>query len=342
MSDALYEQYKDALRRGHVAALHGQLEVALSAYEEAADIAPERALPHASRGMVLARLERREDALAAFDAALARSPSDQVALAGRAEVLEALGRRGDAAVAYDRLAAASEHAGRLVAALDAARRALEAAESRGRRELVRELSARITGSPLDEAAQSALAQALHVLETDPRYVPAGVAPESEAAPEGEAGPEAVPTSDAEPQLASQPAPEPEPEPEPEVDLAALAGQADEALDAGDRERGVETLLRLARAHRRAGRSNAALDVCYLALSIAPDDPDLHLELVTLYDERGWTVAADEKIALLGRLVELAVDPDAIDRVAAANDRRAATRTHGIAVAAAVPGDTART
>ena len=36
MSDALYERYKDALRRGHVAALRGRLDEALAAYREAA------------------------------------------------------------------------------------------------------------------------------------------------------------------------------------------------------------------------------------------------------------------------------------------------------------------
>ena len=37
MSEALYEQYKDALRRGHVAALRGQLDAAAAAYREAAE-----------------------------------------------------------------------------------------------------------------------------------------------------------------------------------------------------------------------------------------------------------------------------------------------------------------
>ncbi|HET7728141.1 MAG TPA: hypothetical protein VFK54_12540 [Candidatus Limnocylindrales bacterium] len=330
MSDALYEQYKDALRRGHVAALHGQLEAALAAYEEAAGIAPERALPHASRGTVLARLGRREEALAAFDAALSRSSGDEVALAGRAEVLELLGRRGDAAATYDRLAAASERAGRLVAALDAARRALEAAESRGRRELVRELSQRIGGSPLDEAARDALTRALQVLEADPRQVPA--APEPEAEAETPVAPETG--------APAEPLAEPEPEPDPGEAVAVLAARADEALETGDRALGAATLLDVARAHRRAGRSNAALDACYLALSVAPDDPDVHLELVALYDERGWTAVADEKVALLGRLVELDADPEATERVATATAGRGAATTAATAAPATVPLDTA--
>ena len=38
---SLYERYKDALRRGHVAALRGRNEAAVDAYGEAAEIAPD-------------------------------------------------------------------------------------------------------------------------------------------------------------------------------------------------------------------------------------------------------------------------------------------------------------
>ena len=51
--EALYERYKDALRRGHVASLRGRLEEALAAYAEAASIAPERSTPHTSAGTAL-------------------------------------------------------------------------------------------------------------------------------------------------------------------------------------------------------------------------------------------------------------------------------------------------
>ena len=50
MSELLYEQYKDALRRGHVAALRGRLDVAAAAYREASTIAPDRALPYVGPG----------------------------------------------------------------------------------------------------------------------------------------------------------------------------------------------------------------------------------------------------------------------------------------------------
>jgi len=53
-SGSLYERYKDALRRGHVAALRGRHDAAVDAYGEAAEIAPDRALPHTSIGGILA------------------------------------------------------------------------------------------------------------------------------------------------------------------------------------------------------------------------------------------------------------------------------------------------
>jgi len=78
---------------------------------------------------------------------------------------------------------------------------------------------------------------------------------------------------------------------------------------------------LAAAHRRDGQIDAALDACYLALSIDPDDAGLHLALVELYDERGWAVLAADKLDLLAELAELDGDAEAIARIVAArNDR----------------------
>ncbi len=88
MARPLFEQYKDALRRGHVALLEGELDEALAAYHQAASLVPDRPLPHASIGTVLGRLGRRNEALEAFDRALAISPSDEAALQARAALLE--------------------------------------------------------------------------------------------------------------------------------------------------------------------------------------------------------------------------------------------------------------
>ena len=102
--EALYDRYKDALKRGHVASLKGRLDEALDAYAEASRIAPERATPHTSAGTALLRRKRAADALRYFEAALTLAPRDETALVGRAQSLAALDRRREAAEAYDKLA----------------------------------------------------------------------------------------------------------------------------------------------------------------------------------------------------------------------------------------------
>ena len=88
MARPLFEQYKEALRRGHVALLEGELEGALAAYREAADLVPDRPLPYASMGTVLGRMGRRHDAIEAFDRALAIAPDDDATLQARATMVD--------------------------------------------------------------------------------------------------------------------------------------------------------------------------------------------------------------------------------------------------------------
>ena len=76
MSQSVYETYKDALRRGHVAALRSRFDVAIAAYVEAAAIAPDRPLPHASIGGILLRTGKAAEAADAYDRALALGPRD--------------------------------------------------------------------------------------------------------------------------------------------------------------------------------------------------------------------------------------------------------------------------
>jgi hypothetical protein len=121
-----------------------------------------------------------------------------------------------------------------------------------------------------------------------------------------------------PKPAQEPEPvEPEPEPEREpiqepIGLGiALGAAAEAALFAGDLTAAHDGLLAAARAHRRAGRLSAAVDACYLAIGLAPSDPDLHLLLTELYLDRGWRGQAVDKLLLLGRLADL--DDDAVVR-----------------------------
>lgn len=307
MSDALYERYKDALRRGHVAALRDRLDEAAAAYREAADIAPERALPHVSLGSVLVRLRRPDEALATYAIALDRAPRDEGAQAGRAETLAALGRAVDAADALDRLAEQQEAEGKLAEALSTARRALELAESRPRRRHVDGLTARLGGK-----AGSATAGP----ETDaPVKAKAAERATTAPPPPAPAAPQPEPAAVAQPEPTPEPAQPPEPAPPPPpADGATLSADAEDRLDAGDPERARDQLLAAAAAHRAAGALDAALDACYLALGLAPADPELHLALAELYLDRGWRGPAADKILLLGRLVDFERDGSIRERV----------------------------
>ncbi len=275
-SSSLYERYKEALRRGHVAVLRERFDAAIDAYGEAASIAPDRALPHTAIGGVLVSMTRLTDALTAYDRAVALAPRDEAALRGRADVLASLGRRAEAAEALDEVAAVLDEAGRLPDAADAARRALELAESRERRRNLESIAARLRDASDDGAADEALSRLAPVLE-----------PRVDALP-----------------------------PEPPPDGIALGSAAEAALAAGDTDAARDGLVAAARAHRAAGRSTAAIDACNLALAVAPADIDLHLLLAELYIDRGWRAPAIDKLVLLGRLAELVDDPDARTRLCA--------------------------
>ncbi len=347
---SLYERYKDALRRGHVAALRGRNEAAVDAYGEAASIAPDRALPHASIGGILVRMSRLEEAVAAFDRAIALAPRDEAALRGLADVQVRTGHRTEAAGTLDRLAETLDAAGRLADATDSARRALELAESRDRRRQVEAFAVRLRAdSTGDEAGQRALDQALRLLDPVPpatapatdggevtaEHVADGDAPELETGAEpnaaAEPGPAAMVVGEAGADLSEAgmdgPAAGPEPELEPIAEPIglgiALGAAAEAALGAGDLVAAHDGLLAAARAHRRAGRLSAAVDACYLAIGLAPADPDLHLLLVELYLDQGWLGQAIEKLLLLGRLADL-------DAAAAVRERLCAIVTERLA------------
>ncbi len=135
MTDSLFEQYKAALRRGHLAALAGDLEAALDAYRAAARLVPERSLPVASQGTVLHRLDRWPEAAEAFDLALRMSPDDEAALRARATARAERGLRSGAAADYERLAFVLDVKSRSAEAADAARRAADLDPSMSRETL---------------------------------------------------------------------------------------------------------------------------------------------------------------------------------------------------------------
>jgi tetratricopeptide (TPR) repeat protein len=290
MSASLYEEYKEALRRGHVATMRGRLDVALAAYREASRIAPDRALPYAGVGGVLAKLGRMEEALAAYRIALDRAPDDEGALRGRADVLASDGRPAEAAASLDHLAEVLERADRLADACDVARRALELAESRGRRRQVQALVARLRERSGDPSVAEALERAMSVLEVDPVAVPAGppvVGDAAAPAPEAEAPPP--------PRLVPPP------------DPIALSRAFEAAIDSGNLAEARKQAVASASAYRAAGQFQASIDACYEALAIAPSDPGIHFALAQTYLDRGWRALAADKLLLIGRLAQLTGD-----------------------------------
>ncbi len=103
----------------------------------------------------------------------------------------------------------------------------------------------------------------------------------------------------------------------DLDLDELARTLDRALETPADGVSLDSLLDLASGYRRDGRDDAALDTCYVALAVAPDDVALHLALVELYMERGWSTLAVEKLDLLDRIAALDGDAHASALVAGA-------------------------
>jgi tetratricopeptide (TPR) repeat protein len=306
MTDSLYEGYKDALRRGHVATARGRLETAVGAYREAARLAPDRSLAYVGLGTALARLERVDEALAAFRAALDRAPDDEKALLGRADLLASTDRPAEAAAALDRLAEVLERGDRLADACDAARRALELAESRGRRRLVEALVTRLSTASEDPAAASALERARRIID-----VHAVATPVTSSDP----GVAATPADDAQPLgtvIDSDPAPGSDRLAT--VDPLRHRRAFEAAIDAGNIEAARREAVAAANAHRAVGAFNASIDACYEALAVAPGDPAIHFALTQLYLDRGWRTLAADKLVLIGRLAEMSGDRATLARL----------------------------
>ena len=109
---------------------------------------------------------------------------------------------------------------------------------------------------------------------------------------------------------------------PDADPLVLEDEVEVALSAADFNLARERLLDLAAYHRREDRFDAALEACYQALSVDPDSISLHLALVELYDARGLTALAEEKLHLMAGLAELDGDADAAGRIALTRSSRA--------------------
>ena len=350
MRGSLFEDYKAALRRGHTAALAGQLDIALQAYAAAAQLVPERALPHASQGTVLHRLDRWAEAAAAFDLALRLAPDDEAALRARGGAREERGLRSGAAADFERLAFVLDVGGRSAEAADAARRAADlepsaarsalatrlADEAARRRDLIPAAARPGTGvapadmtrphDALDEGSIDISNADRAALAFDPD-ARAAVDAAEEAFPgiTEERFRQAVDAIDAASPLAEDvadgdadatwppidlPSPPPPPIEGPPPDPEELVAQAVAAMDAGDADASRDLLLTAVMVHRQAGRLDAALELSLQLLAIAPGDPRVHLAIANLQLDRGWVGVATEKLELLVRLTSLTGDTQA--------------------------------
>ncbi len=281
MSDALYERYKDALQRGHVAAGRGRDAAALEAYSEAAKLAPDRALPLIGLAGALRRLGKPAEAITTYDLALDRAPDDETALRARAELAAEVGDRVGAAEHHDRLAVVLDARDRLADAADATRLALGAAESRTRRTALRRYADRLEAAGSDPAVVAALERARAAL----------LEPVDPDAP-------------------------PDVPPPPPLDPVAALDDLTAAVEVGDAAVATDLALRIAALQRGADRPAAALDACYLALAVAPADPGLHLTLADLYLDQGWRPLAVDKLDRLAQLAGLTNDETTRERVCA--------------------------
>jgi tetratricopeptide (TPR) repeat protein len=303
MTAERFDRYRDALRKGHVAALRDRHGEAIDAYEEAAELAPERALPHASIGRILVKLNRPNEALAAFGRALDRAPADETALAGRGEVLVALDRRVEAAESFVRLAEAQAAAGRLAEATDAARQALELAESRPGRSFLERMVDQLRAEDGDTAAAAAISRAMLILEPP-------TPPEPEALDAAAAQDRADASAEPEPRAADAAADVPvEPDEPPQTPPEHLLDEAESLAAAGRSGEARERYLAAASAYREERRLDAAVDACLTVLRFDPADPAVHLLLADLYLDHGWQPAAAAKLDLLRRLATLTGDSE---------------------------------
>ena len=298
MSDALYERYKDALRRGHVAAPRGRQDAALAAYGEAAKLAPDRSLPLVGIGNVLAGIGKHTEAAGRVRCGPGARAGRRGGPARSRRSLVATGDRVRAAETLDRLAAALDADGRTSEALDVARRALELAESRSRRAGVKAMVARVSqsGTSSDPGVGETLSRALGILEDRvlgrSRHE-AGAADLAEPASE----PLEAEVTEAAPEEPAEPEPflEPEPPPPPPFDPVAATAAVEIAAAGGDAVATRELALAAATGLRGAGQLHAAIDVCYQALATSPADPGLHLTLAELYLDLGWRTTAADKL-----------------------------------------------
>ncbi|HEY2915905.1 MAG TPA: hypothetical protein VGI98_01700 [Candidatus Limnocylindrales bacterium] len=339
MARPLFEQYKDALRRGHVALLNDELDAALTAYREAATLVPDRPLPFASIAGVLDRLGRADEAVVAYDQAAALTPDDPAIAEARAAAaavaeqaraaqpdvppqpdvpaqpdlppqpdLPAPAGATPEATAHGSEAPPDAPPAKAAAAVDPAvaeRRAAElAAAADAEAAALDAMRAALEPRAEDAAAEPASEPAADVPS------PPAAAAEPEPSFYVDRAPDVVMDAERNWPAIDLPSPPPTPLVGPPPDSATIQAEADALVDSGDMAGARDLLLLAIAVHRDAGRLDAALDACLQLLAVAPGDPSVHLAIANLQLDRGWRPVATEKIELLLRLTSLSGDSQA--------------------------------
>ena len=276
-----YERYKEALRRGHVAALRGRLDDRVDAYREAAAIAPDRALPHRPRRRPGPAGPARRGAGGLRAGARPCADATRRALRGRADApAAAAGGRRPRTRSIGWPASSSAPAACPTPATPPAARSSSPSRASGAG------TSRPSPSGCARSAGDAAARRARPRSSRPR------------------APRSRPTAPAADPSADPRRTEPT---EPDRARAAAGARARRRtrrpgapprtpLDAGD-----PSTRRARRCWPRprpsaAGQLHAAIDACYLALAVAPGRPDLHLMLAELYLDRGWRDAGRREAA----------------------------------------------
>jgi tetratricopeptide (TPR) repeat protein len=224
MSEPVFERYKEALKKGHVAMFKGKPKDALVHYQEAAKLVGHRPLAYVNMGSVLLQMGRAHEAVAAYDEALIRAPDELQALNGKASALLAAGRRAEA-----------EEVLRHVAELE-----------------------------VEERHRAAEADA------DARLAAWSGGPER------------------------------------------LMVAAEQAEQAGKAAAAIEAYVGASSGYVERDQLDAALDSCERALALSLGAPSVHLQMVRIYFQRGWTELAVERLVLLDRLLAFENDAGSLD------------------------------
>ncbi len=306
---SLYDQYRDTLRRGHVAALAGRSEEACAAYREAAAQIPGRAAPWVGVGRMELALDRAAAALQAFDLALAADPANEEARTGRARAAAALAvptpsepplgpdTVEDAPAAVGDPPQISRHVPDDGPEIHDLAERWEVAVAASDADGLRAVAIAFARAERPGAAAGAIRDAIAADPRDPRGY------RIEAWLDRRRGYRAA--GERLGRLLDR--------------YLAIIDDPDDlerAMAGGEAGGDVAILLDVAERHRRQGRSRSALEAAFAALSIAPLDVEVHLTIARVHLGTGRRALALTDLAQLARALEVHEDGPGRDRLQA--------------------------